>query len=51
MHLDAIFFTQCLDLLSTAENNLKKTYNCFTVETRELQKCKLLSDAHCSVTV
>ena len=53
IHLDAICFTQCLDLLSTAENNLKKTYNnnnCFTVETCELQKCKLLSDAHYSVT-
>ena len=51
IHLDAICFTQCLDLLSTAENNLKKTYNnnnCFTVETGELQKCKLLSDAYCS---
>ena len=56
IHWDAIFFTQCLDLLSTAENNLKKhrpvynNNNCFTVETCELQKCKLLSDAHCSVT-
>ena len=54
IHLDAIFFTQCLHLLSTAEHNLKKHTTTTVSQWKRVNSNSasfcLMTDAHCSVT-